>query len=79
MLLIKFLDPNRLAEWYTLAMSSIFAGNLLIVGSIANLIVVEQAWAMGLKVSFAEHARIGIPVTLVSLLILLLWIGVVGG
>jgi len=75
MLLIKFLDPNRLTEWYTLAMSSTFAGNLLIIGSIANLIVVEQAGAMGVKVSFIEHARIGIPATLVSLLILLLWIG----
>jgi len=79
MLLVKFLDPNRLAEWYTLAMSSTFAGNLLLVGSIANLIVVEQAEAMGLRVGFVEHARTGVPVTLVSLLILLLWIGLVGG
>ncbi|MDD5758252.1 MAG: SLC13 family permease [Desulfobulbaceae bacterium] len=74
MLLIKFLDPNRLAEWYTLAVSSTFAGNLLIIGSIANLIVVEQAAAMNIKISFTEHARTGIPVTLVSLLILLAWI-----
>ena len=79
MLLVKFLDPNRLAEWYTLAMSSTFAGNLLIIGSIANLIVVEQAGAMGLRVGFVEHARIGIPITAVSLLILLCWIGLVGG
>lgn len=74
MLLIKFLDPNRLGEWYTLAMSSTFAGNLLLIGSIANLIVVEQARAMGVSLSFGEHARTGIPVTLVSLLILVGWI-----
>lgn len=74
MLLINFLDPNRLAEWYTLAISSTFAGNLLIIGSIANLIVVEQADAMGVKMGFIEHARIGIPATVVSLLILLLWL-----
>lgn len=74
MLLIKFLDPNRLAEWYTLAISSTFAGNLLIIGSIANLIVVEQAASMGIKISFTEHARTGLPVTLASLLILLIWI-----
>lgn len=74
MLLIKFLDPHRLPEWYTLALSSTLAGNLLLIGSIANLIVVEQAGAMGVKVGFLEHARTGIPVTVVSLLILLGWI-----
>lgn len=74
MLLIKFLDPHRLTEWYTLALSSTLAGNLLLIGSIANLIVVEQAGAMGVKVGFLEHARTGIPVTVVSLLILLGWI-----
>ncbi len=79
MLLIKFLDPNRLTEWYTLAVSSTFAGNLLVIGSIANLIVVEQAAAMGVAVGVAAHARIGIPVTLVSLLILLGWLAMVGG
>lgn len=78
-LLIKFLDPNRLLEWYTLAISSTFAGNLLIIGSIANLIVVEQAAAMGVRIGFVEHARTGIPVTLISLLILLCWLAVVGG
>jgi Na+/H+ antiporter NhaD/arsenite permease-like protein len=78
-LLIKFLDPNRLTEWYTLALSSTFAGNLFIIGSIANLIVVEQAGAMGVKIRFGEHARIGVPVTLLSLLILIGWLGVVGG
>lgn len=77
MLLIKFLDPNRLTEWYTLAVASTFAGNLLIIGSIANLIVVEQAGAMGVRLSFGEHARIGIPVTLVSLLILVAWLSLI--
>jgi len=73
MLLVKFLDPTRIQEWYTLAISSTFAGNLVLIGSIANLIVVEQAEAMGTKVGFAEHARIGIPVTLLSLACLALW------
>ena len=79
LLLIKFLDPGRITEWYTLAVSSTFAGNLLLIGSIANLIVVEQAGAMGVTLGVAEHARIGIPVTLISLLILILWLGAVGG
>lgn len=78
MLLVKFLDPTRVQEWYTLAMSSTFAGNLLIIGSIANLIVVEQAEAMGAPIRFAEHARTGIPVTLVSLAVLIWWNGMIG-
>jgi Na+/H+ antiporter NhaD/arsenite permease-like protein len=74
MLLTRFLDPANPLEWYTLAISSTFAGNLVIIGSIANLIVIEQAKNFGVEISFKEHARIGIPVTLASLLILIGWI-----
>ena len=62
----------RLGGFYT------FADNLLLIGSIANLIVVEQARACGVAVSFREHARIGLPATLASLMVLLAWIGVTG-
>jgi Na+/H+ antiporter NhaD/arsenite permease-like protein len=75
MLLIKFLDPARLDQWYALAVSSTFAGNLITLGSIANLIVIEQAAACGVNISFRDHARVGIPVTIVSLIVLAAWIG----
>ncbi|MEX1300713.1 MAG: hypothetical protein AB1Z38_02825 [Desulfotignum sp.] len=42
MILISFLDPADPLQWYTLAVSSTVAGNLFLLGSIANLIVVEQ-------------------------------------
>jgi Na+/H+ antiporter NhaD/arsenite permease-like protein len=74
MLLIRFLDPLQPAEWYTLAVSSTFAGNLITIGSIANLIVIEQARSLGVEISFRTHARIGIPVTLWSLFLLEAWI-----
>lgn len=77
MLLIQFLDPGDHRLWYALAVSSTFAGNFILLGSIANLIVVEQAAAEGVLISFKEHARTGIPVTLCSLLILLGWIVVI--
>jgi len=73
MLLIRFLDPLDKVQWYTLAVSSTFAGNLFLLGSIANLIVVEQASNYDIKISFSQHATVGIPVTLTSLLILLAW------
>jgi Na+/H+ antiporter NhaD/arsenite permease-like protein len=74
MLLIPFLSPDNANQWYTLALSSTFAGNLFLMGSIANLIVVEQAAAAGIRITFRDHAVIGIPITLVSLFILLLWV-----
>jgi Na+/H+ antiporter NhaD/arsenite permease-like protein len=74
MLLIPFLSPEKTDAWYTLALSSTFAGNLLLLGSIANLIVAEQAQHFGIRISLREHAVVGIPVTLASLLILIGWI-----
>lgn len=53
-----------------LALASTFAGNLLLVGSIANLIVVNLAEKAGIRISWRRHARTGIPVTLASLLVL---------
>jgi Na+/H+ antiporter NhaD/arsenite permease-like protein len=73
MLLIRFIDPHIAAQWYTLAVSSTFAGNLFLLGSIANLIVVEQASNYDIKITFAQHAAVGVPVTLASLLILFIW------
>lgn len=78
MLLLNFLDPLKPAQWYTLAVSSTFAGNLLVLGSIANLIVIEQAAAAGIRISFKRHAAVGVPVTLASLLILVGWIWLLG-
>ena len=74
MLLTRFLDPANPVQWYTLAVSSTFAGNLIVIGSIANLIVIEQAKSLGVEIGFREHARVGIPVTLSSLVILIGWI-----
>ncbi len=52
---------------YILAVSSTFAGNLLIVGSIANIIVAGEAERLGIPFGWKEHARVGVPVTLASL------------
>jgi Na+/H+ antiporter NhaD/arsenite permease-like protein len=52
-----------------LALASTLAGNLLIVGSIANIIVVDAAARRGIRIGWKEHARIGVPVTLVTLAI----------
>lgn len=57
-----------------MAISSTLAGNLIIVGSVANIIVVETARRAGIPISFREHARVGIPLTLSSLMVAGLWL-----
>jgi Na+/H+ antiporter NhaD/arsenite permease-like protein len=59
---------------YGLALLSTLSGNLLILGSLANIIVVERAQAMGVRLGFMEHARCGIPMTLMSLTFACLWL-----
>lgn len=73
MLLIKFLDKSNPSEWYILAVSSTFAGNLILIGSIANLIVVEQASKFGITISFKDHAKTGVPATILSIIVLVFW------
>jgi len=74
MLLVRFLDSAQPQQWYLLALSSTFAGNLITIGSIANLIVIEQARNCGISIDFKTHARVGLPVTAWSLLVLAAWV-----
>jgi Na+/H+ antiporter NhaD/arsenite permease-like protein len=53
----------------TLALVSTLAGNLFIVGSIANIIVVDAAARRGVSIGWRSHARVGVPVTLATLAI----------
>jgi Na+/H+ antiporter NhaD/arsenite permease-like protein len=59
-----------------LALASTLAGNLLVVGSIANIIVIEQARRLGIEITWRDHARIGIPVTVITLAVTALWLWV---
>jgi Na+/H+ antiporter NhaD/arsenite permease-like protein len=56
-----------------LAVTSTLAGNLLLVGSIANIIVVDQAKRLDVQITWADHARVGIPVSVITLAIAALW------
>jgi Na+/H+ antiporter NhaD/arsenite permease-like protein len=67
--------PDPSASWLTLAMSTTLAGNLTILGSIANLIVIEGARRHGVRISFIDHLKVGLPITLATLAFGLWWIG----
>ena len=56
-----------------LALSSTLAGNFIIVGSIANIIVVDQAARNGVRIDWRTHAKVGVPVTLATLAVAGLW------
>ncbi|MBP9945774.1 MAG: anion transporter [Vicinamibacteria bacterium] len=59
-----------------LALVSTLAGNLFIVGSIANIIVVDAAARRGIAIDWRTHARVGVPVTVVTLSILAAYLAV---
>lgn len=63
---------------YGLALLSTLAGNLLLVGSLANLIVAERAAACGIRIGFGDFARVGIPIALASMAVATLWLGTTG-
>lgn len=66
-------DPEH--AWLTVAAASTLAGNLTTLGSIANLIVIEQARRAGIDISFADYLRVGVPVTVLSLIATVVLVG----
>jgi Na+/H+ antiporter NhaD/arsenite permease-like protein len=71
-----FVEPlvNHDTAWLTIAMASTLAGNFTILGSIANLIVVQKAAARGIVISFWDYFRVGAPLTIITLVIGTLWL-----
>ena len=65
-------DPQH--AWLVVAMASTLAGNLTVLGSVANLIVVQLARADGVTIGFWEYFRVGAPLTLLTILIGLWWL-----
>ena len=72
MLLLPHLSGERAGD--TLALVSTLAGNLLLVGSITNLIVSDLARKEGIIIDWRQHVVIGLPITLITLLIVWFWL-----
>jgi Na+/H+ antiporter NhaD/arsenite permease-like protein len=60
--------------WIVVAMASTLAGNLTVLGSVANLIVVQLARTDGVTIGFWEYFRVGAPLTLLTILVGLWWL-----
>jgi len=65
-------DPDR--AWLTIAMASTLAGNLTILGSVANLIVVQGARAGGVTIGFWAYFRVGAPLTVLTIALGAYWL-----
>ena len=63
--------------WLLLAMASTFAGNLTLIGSVANLIVAEKASSMHIDMGFMDYLKAGLPVTLITLIFGTWWLYVI--
>lgn len=66
--------PDQEQAWLALSMSSTLAGNLTVLGSVANLIVVESARRSGTVLGFFEYLKVGIPLTLLTTLSGVAWL-----
>jgi Na+/H+ antiporter NhaD/arsenite permease-like protein len=60
--------------WLVIAMASTLAGNFTVLGSIANLIVVQRAAVAGVVIGFWDYFRVGAPLTIITLAIGTLWL-----
>jgi Na+/H+ antiporter NhaD/arsenite permease-like protein len=67
-------EASRETAWLALAVSSTFAGNLTVLGSVANLIVVEIAGREGVTISFWAYCKVGVPLTLLTLALGIAWL-----
>jgi Na+/H+ antiporter NhaD/arsenite permease-like protein len=78
MLLVPYLDAGggRDALGAALALGTGFSSNLIVFGSLAGIIVVEEAAKRGIKISFGEFARAGVPVAIACMVVAAAWIAV---
>jgi Na+/H+ antiporter NhaD/arsenite permease-like protein len=67
-------EASRETAWLALAMSSTFAGNFTVLGSVANLIVVENASREGVNISFWAYCKVGVPLTVLTLALGIVWL-----
>ncbi len=71
----NFQNPEQ--AWLILGMATTFAGNLTLIGSVANLIVAESAKRFFINLTFIEYLKAGVIITILSLFIGVLWFGIV--
>jgi Na+/H+ antiporter NhaD/arsenite permease-like protein len=71
--------PDQATAWKVVAMASTLAGNFTILGSVANLIVVEKAARRGIVIGFQEYFAVGAPLTVLTIAVGTVWLALGAG
>lgn len=66
-----FADKEK--AWLVMAMASTYAGNLTLLGSVANLIVAESAKRYGVDIRFGTYLKVGLPTTMLTIAVGVAW------
>jgi Na+/H+ antiporter NhaD/arsenite permease-like protein len=74
MLFVQLWPSAPPGVFYALALLSSLAGNLLLTGSLTNVLIAERADRMGARLTFAEHARAGVPIAIISIGFAVFWL-----
>jgi Na+/H+ antiporter NhaD/arsenite permease-like protein len=74
MLLLQLWPSAPPGVLYALALLSSLAGNLLLTGSLTNVLIAERAERMGVRFGFVDHARAGVPIALISIGFAVIWL-----
>jgi Na+/H+ antiporter NhaD/arsenite permease-like protein len=76
LVLKPFIAPLQCQQqaWLTVAMASTLAGNFTLVGSVANLIVVQRARAQNVEIGFWEYFKVGAPLTVLTISVGVFWL-----
>lgn len=73
---VMLLNPliSTPSQGIILAISSTLAGNFFIIGSVSNLIVLSKAKDSGCKISWKDHLKAGVPITLSTIFLTIIWL-----
>jgi Na+/H+ antiporter NhaD/arsenite permease-like protein len=74
MLLLQIWQTPPPGVLYSLALLSTLAGNLLLSGSLTNVLIAERADRMGAPLTFRDHAKAGVPIAVISLAFAFAWL-----
>ena len=69
--------PHPQQTWLALAMASTLAGNFTLIGSAATLIVAELAALRGVRLGFMAFLKVGVPITLLTMLFGIVWLALI--
>ena len=73
-LLLQIWPNPPLGPLYAIAVMNSLAANLTLLGSLATLIAIERAEALGVRLTFTEYARASVPYTLISMVFAMIWL-----